>query len=122
MALLYFVAAALLAACGSSAVKMEPPRSSTVPGVGLIETGRGEVKYPVEGWEWVVAARRRSAFKRIAKACASMTFQVIAESTRQDTEVPYSQTDLGESLARGLKHYEVNPFRHIVYECVPKGK
>lgn len=101
-------------------VKIEEPRRSSIPGVGWIDTGRGEVKYPVEGWSAVIKGRRRSAFKKIAKTCRGMDYKITKEFTSEDSEVPYFQADLKDTVSRGLAHYHVSPFRHIEFECVPK--
>lgn len=108
-----------LAACNSYVVSIDAPRRSSVAGVGFIETGRGEVKYPVEGWSVIVSGRRRSALRRIAKTCSGMEYKIVKEFVSEDSEVPYSQADLKDTVSRGLKHYQVSPFLHILFECAP---
>jgi len=103
-------------------VEKNAPRKGPVPEVGLIETGRGEIRYSVEGWSLVVAARRKTALRKIKNICKGMAFKISDEFTREDVEVPYSQDELDTNLDKGLSHYHVDPFHHIVFECVPRPK
>ena len=90
--------------------------------VGYVDPGHGEVRYSTEGWRFVVAWRRRTAFRMIRKTCLHMPYKVSDEFTRQDAEVAYSEAPLDATLEKGLQHYRINPFNHIVFDCQPTAK
>lgn len=98
-------------------VEKRRPRSGPVKEVGYIEKGSGEVKYSIEGWGWFVAGRRRNALRRMRKVCKPLKAVVIDEFTRQDVEVRYNNEDVNQNLDKGLDHYTVAPYEHIVFEC-----
>lgn len=97
-------------------------RKGPVPEVGYVELGKGEIKYSTQGWDWAVALRRRSALRRIRKACGELKAAVTDEFTRDDAEVAYSGESIEESMKSGLEHYRVHPFMHLVFECAPETK
>lgn len=111
-----------LAGCEAEMVKKERPRKGPVPEVGFIETGGGEVRYSTEGWGLVVAIRRSGARRRMRRVCKGLEVKITDEFAREDVEVPYSGDDLAPNLEKGLEHYNLAPFQHIVFECVPKEK
>lgn len=119
-ALLGFFLTLGAAGCTAEMVIKKPPRQGPVPEVGLIETGHGEVKYATEGWPWIVSGRRRTAKRKARKLCKGMDYEVTDEFTREDVAVPYSQDELNDNLDKGLKHYNVDTFTHIIFKCVPK--
>lgn len=98
-------------------VEKHRPRTGPVKEVGYIDKGRGEVKYSTEGWGLWVAGRRRNALRRMRKVCKPLKAVITDEFTRQDVEVPYNNEDVHENLDKGLNHYTVAPFEHIVFEC-----
>ena len=115
-------ASAFFAGCTVQIVQKKSPRKGPVPEVGLIDNGNGEVRYSTEGWGWVVAARRKTAFRKIAAICKAMKFKIVDEFTHNDMEVPYSQEELKANLDHGLEHYNVSPFHHLIFDCVPESK
>ena len=118
---------ALMVFCGFSGcvaemVKKERPRKGPVPEVGFVDLGGGEIRYSVEGWRLIVAARGMAANRRMKRVCRGLQPQITDEFTREDVEVPYSGDDLAPNLEKGLEHYNMAPYHHIVFECVPKEK
>lgn len=109
-----------LAGCTAQMVEQRPPRQGPIPEVGLIERGRGEARYSTEGWGWVIALRRRTALAKIRRFCKGMKFEIVEEFTRDDVEVPYTQGELDANLGKGLRHYRVDSFHHVVFECAPR--
>lgn len=93
------------------------PRRGPVKEVGYIEKGGGEVRYSTEGWAPFVAGRRRNALRRIRWACRPLKAVISEEFARQDVDVPYSQDDIEQNMSKGLEHYKVAPYQHIVFEC-----
>jgi hypothetical protein len=117
------LALAALGGCATiQVVEKHPPRTGPVPEVGLIDTGSGEVKYSTDGWRWIVGLRRRSALRRIAKICKGLPYKIVDEFTHNDMEVSYSQSELNDNIGHGLEHYNVNPFHHMIFDCVPEKK
>ena len=112
--------AAALAGCTAEMVQKKPPRKGPVPEVGLIDKGNGDIRYSVEGWAWVIAGRRRTALRKIKKLCKDLSYSIIDEFTREDVEVPYSQDELDTNMDKGVRHYNISPFHHILFDCVPK--
>lgn len=110
-----------LSGCVVEMVKKERPRKGPVPEVGLVETGKGEVRYSAEGWGLVVAIRRRVALRRMRRFCKGFEAKIQDEFTREDVDVPYHGDDLAPNLERGLEHYQLAPYHHILFECVEKA-
>ena len=108
--------------CMTEMVERRASRKGPVPEVGYIDLGKGEIKYSTESYGWVVALRRRSAMRRIRKACKPLKAAVTDEFEREDAEVTYSGDGIEESMNSGLAHYRVHPFMHLVFECVPEAK
>ena len=46
--------------------------------------------------------------------------QILDEYQRQDADIAYAGTDIATSLDKGMDHFKIAPFHHIVYECRPK--
>lgn len=108
--------------CTAQIVEKRPPRKGPVAEVGYVDTGRGEVKYSVEGWGFVVGWRRKTALREARKVCLGFPYKIIDEFTRQDMEVPYAQAPLDATIEKGHKHYRINPFNHILFDCEPPAK
>lgn len=100
-------------------VEKRRPRLGPIKEVGYIEKGGGEVKYSTEGWRFFVAGRRRNALLRMRRLCRPLQAVIIEEFIRQDVEVPYSQDDIEQNLDKGLSHYTVAPYQHVIFECQP---
>lgn len=111
------VAAALLAGCVSETVAKRRPRKGPVAEVGYIDVGGGEVRYSIEGWGLWVKARRASALRRARRICKPLKPVIVDEFTRQELDVPYSNDDIKENIDRGLSHYTLAPYEHLVFEC-----
>jgi hypothetical protein len=112
----------LLGACVSETVERRRPRKGPVKEVGFVELGGGHVRYSTDGWSWFVAGRRRHAFRLMRKNCGKqLAPQVLDEYQRQDTDISYSGEDVSVSLDKGIEHYRIQPFDHLVYECRPKN-
>lgn len=107
----------LLSGCVSETVAKRRPRRGPVAEVGWIELGGGEVKYSSEGWKLWVRGRRASALRRMRRICRPLKAVIIDEFTRQDVQVPYASEDVQLNLDKGLDHYTVAPYEHIVFEC-----
>ncbi|MEK7858337.1 MAG: hypothetical protein AAB320_04265 [Elusimicrobiota bacterium] len=118
LALSLLVLLPLFSGCVAEIVEKKKPRKGPIPEVGYIDTGGGEVKYSIEGWPLWVKARRRTALRRMRRVCGKLKAVITDEFTRQDVEVPYSGEDVKDNLAKGMKHYTVAPFEHIVFDCV----
>lgn len=109
-------------------VEKQKPRKGPVPEVGYIDTGGGEMRYSADGWSFVVALRRRTALRKARKVCRTkdkaLTMKVTDEWTHQDADPIYSDSgeELDELMQRGLAHYNVAPYHHIVFECQTSTK
>jgi hypothetical protein len=111
-----------LTGCGvSETVTKRRPRKGPVKEVGWVELGGGEVKYSMDGWGLWVRGRRFSALRRMRRICRPLKAVIIDEFTRQDVQVPYSSEDIQVNVDRGLDHYTVAPYEHIVFECHDKA-
>lgn len=109
-------AAALLSGCVAQVVETRRPKPGPVPEVGLLAPGGGRVRYALKGPKWLVARRRKSAFKKMGKVCGG-GFQVLAEEEREDAETPYHVEDLDAAALTEAGHYKIEAFRHITFEC-----
>lgn len=113
---------AMACACVAETVERKKPRRSTIPELGFVDPGGGEVRYSSEGWGLVVGTRRMSAKRRMAKTCRPLKPKIVEEFEREDVQVPYAGEDLEQNLEKGLDHYQLAPYHHIVFECVPQEK
>ena len=107
------------AGCMVYTVKETPPRKGPVPEVGYIDKGSGEIKYSPEGWSWIIKWRRRRALKKIGKLCQGLDYKITDEYAWEDVETPYGKMDIDEHMGKGMKHYNVDTYIHIEYECQP---
>lgn len=111
----------LLSGCVAETVLRQRPRKGPVPEVGFVEAGGGEVRYSIEGWGFVVSARRRSAKRMMHRACKGQIPKVVDEFEREDADVAYgTKEDLATNLISGVDHFQTAPHMHIVFECAPK--
>ena len=112
----------LLSACVAETVERRRPRKGPIKEVGFVDPGGGTVRYSVEGWGWFVAGRRRDALRRIRKNCGKqLAPQILDEYQRNDADIAYAGEDISVNLDKGMDHFKIAPFQHIVYECRPKG-
>ncbi|MBI5209912.1 MAG: hypothetical protein HY927_08070 [Elusimicrobia bacterium] len=105
--------------CMSQLVEAVPARKSAIAGVGWIDYGRGEIKYAVDSWGWVTSLRRRAALRRIRKFCKGRGYKIAQEFEKREVAVPYSSDDVETNMKKGLAHYSVDLFEHMVFECSP---
>ncbi|MDP3543152.1 MAG: hypothetical protein Q8T11_11860 [Elusimicrobiota bacterium] len=112
----------LLSACVAETVERRRPRKGPIKEVGFVDPGGGTVRYSVEGWGWFVAGRRRDALRRIRRNCGKqLAPQITDEYRRNDADIAYAGEDIAVNLDKGMDHFKIAPFQHIVYECRPKG-
>ena len=121
---LLLVVTLTLSSCVAELVDKKKPRKGPVPEVGYVETGGGEVRYSVDGWRLVVSLRRGSALRKMRRVCKAkdLTAKVVDEWTHEDVDASYVGGEMSEEMARGLEHFNVAPYHHIVFECVAKDK
>lgn len=108
--------------CMTTMVKEQRPRKGPVEEVGYIDRGGGEIKYSPEGWGWAVGMRRRSALRRMRKVCRELEAKITDEFTWEDVEIPYTSGKVEDSVGEGIRHYQFDPYIHIVFECVEEKK
>jgi hypothetical protein len=114
-------AALLLSGCMAEMVEKQKPRKGPVPEVGFIDVGGGEIRYSAEGWGFIVSLRRSTALRRINHFCRKeLEPRISDEFTHDDVDTPYAGMDADDDIPKGLEHYHVAPFHHIVFECVAK--
>lgn len=112
----------LLSACVAETVERRRPRKSPIKEVGFVDLGGGGVRYSVDGWSWFVAGRRRHALRLMRRNCGKhLGPQVLDEYLRQDADIAYAGEDIATNLNRGMEHFKIAPFQHLIYECRPKG-
>ena len=121
-ALPLLLVALVLSACVAVTVERRPPRRGPIKEVGYVEYGGGQVRYSAEGWSWVVASRRKLAFKLMSRNCGpDLDPRVTDEYSRQDADASYSGEDIDSSMDIGDQHYVIEHYVHLAYECVPRG-
>lgn len=114
--------ALVLSGCMAEMVEKQKPRKGPVPEVGFIDVGRGEIRYSAEGWGLIVSLRRSTALRRISHFCRKeLEPRITDEFTHDDVDTPYAGMDADDDIPKGLEHYHVAPFHHIVFECVAKA-
>lgn len=119
---LLLTAAVLLCSCVAETVERRRPRKGPIKEVGFVELGGGNVRYSTEGWSWFVAGRRRHALRLMRKNCGKeLAPQVTDEYLRQDSDIAYSGEDISTNLEKGMEHFHIAPFEHLIYDCRPKG-
>jgi len=112
----------LLSACVAETIERRRPRKGPIEEVGFVDMGGGKIRYSVDGWGWFVSGRRRHAMRKMRKNCGKLLSpQIVDEYLRQDADTSYSGEDITTSLDKGLDHFKIAPFEHIVYACRPKG-
>ena len=107
----------MVSGCVAETVEKKRPRKGPVPEVGYVDTGGGEVRYSEDGWGLVVAGRRREALRKMRRVCRGLNARITDEFTHQDVDVAYSNDDLAPNMEKGLDHYNVSAYHHIVFEC-----
>ncbi len=116
------VSALLLSSCVAETIERRRPRKGPIKAVGFVDFGGGKMRYSVEGWPWFVAGRRRDALRRMRKNCGKeLEARLVDEYLRQDADIAYAGEDVATSLDKGIDHFKIAPFQHLVYECRPKG-
>ena len=119
---LLLAALSLFSACVAETVERRRPRKGPIKMVGFVDTGGGSVRYSTDGWSWFVSGRRRHALRLMRKNCGKLLApQVLDEYLRQDTDITYSGEDITTNLDKGMDHFKIAPFEHLIYECRPKG-
>jgi hypothetical protein len=113
------LAVVVLSGCVVEMVKKDKPRKGPVPEVGYVDVGGGDVRYSSEGWGFVVSLRHATAMRRIRSTCGKLKFKIDDEFTHDDVDASYISEDLATNIEKGLNHYAVAPYHHIVFECVP---
>lgn len=113
---------ALLSACVAEGVERRHPRKGPIKEVGFVDLGGGHIRYSLDGWSWFVAGRRRHALRLMRKNCGRLLApQILDEYLRQDADIAYAGEDISTSLDKGMEHFKIAPFEHLLYECRPKG-
>jgi hypothetical protein len=118
---LLMLSLALLSACVAETVERRRPRKGPIKAVGFVDPGGGNIRYSVDGWSWFVAGRRRHAMRLMRKNCGNqLSPQILDEYLRQDADISYAGEDISTNLDKGMDHFKIAPFQHLVYECRPK--
>ena len=114
---------ALLSGCVAETVERRRPRKGPIKEVGFVELGGGNIRYSPDGWGWFVAGRRKHAMRLMRKNCGKLLApQITDEYLRQDADIAYAGEDISTNLDKGMDHYHIAPFEHLLYECRPKGQ
>lgn len=114
--------ALLLSACVAETVERRRPRRGPIKEVGFVEAGGGHVRYSIDGWSWFVSGRRRHALRLMRRNCGKqLAPQVLDEYQRQDADIAFAGEDIATNIDKGLEHFKIAPFQHMVYECRFKG-
>ena len=112
----------LLSACVAETVERRRPRKGPIKEVGFVDMGGGNVRYSTEGWGWFVSGRRRHALRLMRKNCGKfLKPQILDEYHRQDADISYAGEDIATNLDKGMEHFKIAPFEHILYDCRPKN-
>ena len=115
--ILPILVAACLTACAEM-VEFREVRRGPVPEVGAIQRAAGHVRYALRGPKSVVRRRKKSAYKKMAKACGGeKLFRVKKQYTSEDAETSYKAEDLDADRIISDEHYKVESYRHILFEC-----
>lgn len=113
--------ALLLSSCVAVTVARRRPRKGPVAAVGYVDLGGGEVRYSLDGWDWIVASRRRTALRLMRRNCGDeLVPAVVDEFSRVDADAPYAGEDVS-TLESGVSHYVLERYEHIAYECRVPG-
>lgn len=113
-----------LSGCVAEVVEKRKPRKGPVAEVGYVDPGGGDVRYSTEGWGWIVSMRRSTALRKMRRVCKpkDLEAKVIDEFSRDDVDASYVGGEMADEMAKGLQHYNVAPYRHIVFICRLKDK
>lgn len=115
-------AAVLLSACVAVTVDRRRPRKGPVAEVGYVDFGGGQIRYSAEGWGPVVASRRRTALRLMARNCGKdLEPRVTDEYERMDADAKFSEEEITSTIERGEEHFVLEKYVHIAYECRPHG-
>lgn len=108
----------LLSGCVAESVERRRPRKGPIKEVGFVDLGGGNIRYSTEGWSWFVAGRRRHAMRLMRKNCGKeLVPRITDEYRRQDADISYAGEDITTNLDKGMDHFKIAPFDHLVYEC-----
>lgn len=119
---LLLLSLALLSACVAETVERRRPRKGPIKEVGFVDLGGGNIRYSTDGWNWFVAGRRRHALRLMRRNCGKkLAPQILDEYLRQDADISYAGEDIATNLDKGMEHFKIAPFEHLIYECRPKG-
>lgn len=119
---LILVAIILMSACVAETVERRRPRKGPIKEVGFVDFGGWRVRYSMDGWSWFVSGRRRHALRLMRKNCGkSLAPQVLDEYVHQDADIAYAGEDISTNLDKGLEHFKIAPYDHLIYECRPRG-
>ena len=111
-----------LSACVAETVERRRPRKGPIKEVGFVDLGGGHIRYSMDGWGWFVSGRRRDALRKMRKNCGKLLApQILDEYLRQDADISYSGEDIALNLDKGMDHFKIAPFEHLLSECRPKG-
>lgn len=112
-------AAMLLCACDATLSETRSRVKGPVAEVGLIDAGAGRVRFALKGPAWLVAKRRKRAFRLIERYCGGPAlFKVSAEREAEIAETPYTEDDLDVDKFMERGHYRVDRYRVVEFECV----
>ena len=113
---------ALLSGCVAETIERRRPRKGPIKAVGFVDMGGGNIRYSTDGWGWFVSGRRRDALRKMRKNCGKqLAPQILDEYLHQDADISYSGEDITTNLDKGMDHFKIAPFEHLIYECRPKG-
>ncbi len=111
----------LLSSCVAETVERRRPRKGPIKAVGFVDLGGGNVRYSTDGWSWFVSGRRRHALRLMRSNCGKeLAPRVVDEYLRQDADISYAGEDISTNLDKGMDHFKIAPFEHLLYECRPK--
>ncbi|MBI5595964.1 MAG: hypothetical protein HY928_07735 [Elusimicrobia bacterium] len=112
-------AAALLCACDATLTETRTRVKGPVAEVGLIDAGAGRVRFALKGPGWLVAKRRKRAFKLMERYCGGAQYlKVSGERDAEIAETPYTEDDLDVEKFMERGHYRVDSFRVVEFECL----
>lgn len=112
-------AAVLLCACDATLTETRKRVKGPVAEVGLIDAGAGRARFALKGPGWLVARRRRRAFRLVEKYCGGpRLYKVLRERDAEISETPYTEDDLDVDKFMQRGHYRVESFRVVEFECL----
>ncbi len=118
----FLLSLVFLSACVAETIERRKPRKGPIKEVGFVDMGGGNIRYSTDGWGWFVSGRRRDALRKMRKNCGKLLApQITDEYLRQDADISYAGEDISTNLDKGMDHFKIAPFEHLLYECRPKG-